>query len=525
MTGDFTVAPGRQDATIERYIVTAMIVSSDALRSIGALYREGYLLNAVTSTVAGWCVAYWDEYGVAPGRDIQTIYEAARRSGLEPELASLIGRFLVSLSEEHERAAAFNVGYAVDQAVVYFRERTLRLLHEGLGRFLDSGQLLQAEGAVAGYRELATPSGGGCEPLRDKDLVREAFAEDDDGLLVLPGALGQMVGKLERQWLLGVGAPYKRGKTFTMQYIAQQALLSSLNVAWFNLEMGNGQMVKRLMQGFAAMPLRAALNDVVLVPVWDCRHNQVGDCPNPQLRCNRAAVVRGAGTDGEQRASFADGVMLGYRPCAVCMGSNGGGFLADTWLEERRVSQLSWFTAWRKAQQVVAAVMGARLKLQTWPKFAAGMADIRQTLYIWETIEGFRPDVVIVDYPAILKPEGYERERHIVDRQWKELGGLAQEKHCLVVAASQSGGKDTLDRVSLRQKDVGEDSRILGHVDVMLAKNQTDREKLWHRARMAETAARSDDFNIVKEVIVLQQLGLGQPVLDSRFRGAGEKIL
>jgi len=95
----------------------------------------------------------------------------------------------------------------------------------------------------------------------------------------------------------------------------------------------------------------------------------------------------------------------------------------------------------------------------------------------------------------------------------------------LVVAASQSGGKDTLDRVSLRQKDVGEDSRILGHVDVMLAKNQTDREKLWHRARMAETAARSDDFNVVREVIVLQQLGLGQPVLDSRFRGAGEKIL
>lgn len=493
---------------IERYIVTAMIVSDECLKKLIPIQPHLYLTTDFSVTVSKWCVSYYEKYQRAPGADIQTIYEAARRNGLRTDQSVLIGQFLSSLAQEYETAEQFNSQHAIDQSVNYFKERSLWQIYDQLGKSLQAGDLLKAQAAVSGYKELAISHTLGCEPLIDIKVIQSAFSERNE-LFKLPGALGSLLGAFEREWLMAVIAPYKVGKTFTMLEIAKQALASHLNVAWFNLEMGEGKMVQRLVQSLSSLPHRTPKPSACFMPVWDCVLNQIDTCSRPERTGHGS--LRKEGEIGLYASN------PHWVPCQACHGFHDSDYQTDSWIIAKEFDLLTWRRAWAKAQAVAAHLMGTRFKLQSWPKFSAKISDIPEVLHIWEDLDGFIADVIVVDQPSAAKPGGSEEGRHIPDRQWKELGGLSQQKHAFVIAASQSGGKDTLELKSLRERDVGEDSRILGHVDLTMVKNQTGLEKKLHRARIASTVSRSEDFNITDEVMILQQLALGQACLDSRF--------
>lgn len=491
----------QSSAHLERAILTGMIVSDRALRVIGLAYKPKYLIAPFGQEVAKWCLRHQDRYNRAPKADIQTLFEAHGR-GLDDDTARLVSQLLSSLSNEFEALDAFNEQLCIDTALEYFRERSLAILQEDLAWHLEGRNLAAAQAAVADFSAPGNHVSMGFEPFDDMEGMREAF-ENRDGLLTLPGDLGRMVGPLERDWMFMVVGKYKGSKSFTCQWIAQQARYARLNVAWFDLELGEARLRRRLAQGICAMPLKPPREGSGhLVPVWDCQENQTGECSRP-MRANSVALIQDKGRPDFAKAPH------GYRPCVACKEGT-----LDTWFAEKRLGLLDWRTAWRKAQAVAGSVAGARLKVQSWPKFSAGIDDVRASLQTWRYMEGFVPDVIVVDQPDIMKMPGKGDVRHRIDELWKQLGAIPQELHCLLVVPSQAGGKDAQERRKLRVSDVAEDSRKLGHVDASLIIDQSDEDKAAQRAVLSTGVGRDDE--VARPVMVLQALGLGQAVLDSR---------
>jgi hypothetical protein len=498
---------------IERAILTGMIVSDSVLRRLSLVYKPGYMTTPFTRTVASWCLGYFQKYDKAPQSHIQDLYEIQRRSGLDPDQAQLIGRFLSSISQEHERETQFNAEYVINQAEAYFQERSVILLRDTIDQHIETGNWLEAHAAVAGFHQVESTLSMGFEPMVDAALIRRAF-EPADPLFVVPGALGQLIGPLERDFLLGVAAPYKRGKTWALGYFALQGLYNRCNVAFFTLEMPELRMTQRFFSSLTGMPLRPPPQGVLFYPVWDCYDNQIGACTRPQ-RPTRA-IVR----PDREKIPYRD-APKDYRPCSDCRGRKELTRLlwkAETWIEPREVKELTWRIAIEKGQAISEGLMGSRFKMESWPPYSAGISQIKATLQIWEYTDNFVPDIIIVDYADILKPEEKsDAERHKLDRIWKGLKALAHERHCLVITATQTN-KTTMDKPNMKQGDVSEDARKLGHVDAMIGINQTDVEKANGVSRIVVTAQRYEGFSMLSQAIILQQLAAGQWCLDSAFK-------
>jgi hypothetical protein len=498
------------NAHVERAILTGMIMSDRALRVIGLSYKPQYLTAAFSREVAKWCLEHLARYGSSPKADIQTLFEAYRRNGLDQETARLVAQLLSSLSQEFERSGQFNEQLCIDTAASYFRERGLTLLKEDLEYHLEGGNVNAAHASVAKFVSAPELSVSlGIEPLADMDGTREAF-EDRNALLELPGDLGRLLGPLEREWTVMVVGKYKGAKSYTCQHIAQQALYSGLNVGWFDFELGERRLRRRFAHGICAAPLKAPRHGRILKPVWDCVLNQTGECSDPR-RMGQVPLIVGDGKPDWDRAP------RGYRPCTGCTEGR-----LDTWFEECKWEVLDWRTAWRKSEAVAGSVMGARLKVCSWPKFSAGVDDVEATLQVWQHLEGFMPDVIVVDQPDIMRMEGKGDTRQKIDELWKRLGAIPQKLHCLLVAPSQAGGKDAQERKRLRDSDVAEDSRKLGHVDMSIKIDQTEEERDAQRAIYSIGVGR-DDEAVGDRVMVLQCLALGQAVLDSRFIGSSDR--
>lgn len=496
---------------IERSILTGMIVSDAVLRHLSLVLKPTYLVSPFTRTIANWCLEYLTTYDKAPQGHIQDIYEIHRRNGLDPDQSRLIGRFLASVSEEFEGQDSFNAEYIIDQAEAYIRERSIKLLKEELEEHIESGTYLEAQVAIAGYNQVEKLTACGYEPLVDKELIRRAFESQEDNILFrLSGAFGRIVGPLERDFLFGIAAPYKRGKTWALGYFALQALYQRLNVAIFSLEMPIVKMTQRFLCSITGMPITAPPNGVLLYPTWDCLLNQTGNCQN-RARTNRETIRV---DESSAKLPYQD-APTGYRPCVACKGSPQ--FVPSNWFVPQQVTALTWKTAWEKGQAIYETIMGSRLKMISWPPYSAGIQQIKNALRIWEYTDGFIPDVILVDYADILAPEQGVREyRHQLDRIWKGLKALAYTSHTLVITATQTN-KSTIDKTNMKQGDLAEDARKLGHVDAMMGINQTEREKLEHTSRVVMTGQRYEEFSMLSQVILLQQFATGQFCLDSDF--------
>jgi hypothetical protein len=158
---------------------------------------------------------------------------------------------------------------------------------------------------------------------------------------------------------------------------------------------------------------------------------------------------------------------------------------------------------------------GRNFRMITYPPYSANLQDVMSDLSKLEDAEGFVPDVIVVDYADILKPEDMGdmgRDRH--DRTWKGLKNLAATKKCVVITATQATRK-TLDSWSVKGSDTSEDIRKQAHVELSIGINQTPPEKKRGIIRWNILFARDMDFDPRRMVVGLQNLAQGQPMLDA----------
>lgn len=118
-----------------------------------------------------------------------------------------------------------------------------------------------------------------------------------------------------------------------------------------------------------------------------------------------------------------------------------------------------------------------KLKIKAWPTRTATISMIKSYLTKLRIAEGFIPDLIILDYPDIMRPERtYGEKRHELELLYEDCRALGQEFNCAVWGASQTN-RGALAKKVVTIADLAESFGKSAVADFMIAISQTKEEK------------------------------------------------
>ena len=515
---------------IERRIITGLIISTEYLKRVQSFWNISFLESAEIRTVANWCMSFFKNYGVAPDTNIQAIFmEEMKKNKIKKADAQYIEQLLESLSEEYSRDKQFNSSYLYDQTVKYFKSQEMIEHNRNVQALTESGEIEKAEQMVRDYKPTILDDVDIGIDLSHKsivDKIERAFNETSQPVITYPGALGNMWNEhLTRGSFVTLLAPEKRGKSFMLLEMAMKAIRSKANVAFFEAgDMTESQILKRICIYVARRSDKEKYCGDRYRSVGDCVFNQIDNCNRKDRNCDHG-IFENTSLESyyRDRAQYMNMETLqeryvkcpDYEPCKsyTCKKRQG-----SVWI--KKVDKIQPLDS-RRAKIEIRKFFKKykrRFKLTCYPAGFLTVTEIRKCLDNWEKNDNFVPDVIVIDYADLLSADDGKSTdfRHKQDQVWKSLRALSQEKHVLLLSATQA------DSLSYKTKrltlsNFSEDKRKLAHVTAQYGLNQDPQgqEKKLGILRVNEIVVREGEFSNDNEVYVLQDLGIGRPFLES----------
>lgn len=199
-----------------RRALVSAIMSTKFLSNLAQAWTPNGLFSTQwENLVANWCVEYYKDYGKAPKKHIQGIFQNWEEKNEESAIADIVQKFLFGLSEEYEETnGKINSKYEIEQAKPYFLENETKQLIEKLQGAIDTKKHENIETTIKEWR--APTLGVDSEDIHlfnDPKTWECMFKEKEDILIKYPGALGEFYGyELARGNFITFLAPEKRGK-------------------------------------------------------------------------------------------------------------------------------------------------------------------------------------------------------------------------------------------------------------------------------------------------------------------------
>ena len=514
---------------LERKIIIGLITSTEFIQEIRAVWSHRYLSTSLAKRLAGWCLEYYDKYNKAPGKDIEGIYYQKLKEGLPEVLAEEIEQdILPGLSDEYVNQP-INIEYLLDQTKTFIQEKRLLLHAKEIEGLVDTGELAEAESKALNFLANTTPNRNELDLGKDENIeekIEKAFDDTQHPVV----SYGQAIGKfwndqLVRGGFVSLMGIEKRGKTFWLMDIAIRGARGKANVVFFQAgDMTEAQQLKRLCAHLAKKSRLKKHAGEMYEPVRDCVLNQRDACDKEGIRaCNFGVFETRTEAEIRNNVTMKDIIKAfeanpDYKPCYNCSeySTNVSRKLGATWVKKINVPFLSVKDAKEEIKKFFTKYK-SRFKLATYTKGSLSIKEIKSVLSIWEKEDGFVPDLIIIDYADILAPDDRKMEfRQQQNQIWMDMGGLAQERHCLVVTATQVDAK-SYDKDRLSMGNFSEDKRKYGHVTAMYGLNQDSkgREKKMGMMVLNEIVVREGDFSTSSEVRVLQNLNKSNPCIAS----------
>lgn len=505
------------DEFIERRIVTGLIVSSDYLHEIAPIWNARLIESTTARTISGWCLEYYYQYNKAPGKDIEGIY-SEKMVLLAKNQAEDIEQILTSLSDDFDRDDVFNYQYLLDQTHRYFKEQTLKNHAQQIQNALDTGEIDEAEKLALTFLPPETIDINIVDPFESATAVRKAFEDVNHPLIRFPKALGLFWNhELARDCFVSLMGPEKRGKSFWLMELAMRAVQSNCNTIFFQAgDMSENQQRRRLYTYLAGRSYKPHLCTGRYVPTADCWHNQTDTCNETEREGDCGVFDASMPQYTVTREMILDAIKQypEYAPCRNCSKYKGA-----VWLKYQKATvPLTWKEAFKEAQKWQSK-NSKRLKLATYPNETLTMTEIKNKLEVLERKEGFVPDVIIIDYTDIMAPDpdcGRMEKREQINKLWQRLRRLSQEKHCLVITATQAAAT-SYKKINITMDDFSDSKTKHAHVTATFSLNQTPEEKELGIMRIGKLVVRDDEFDVAKQIHVLQQLHKSRPFTGSYF--------
>jgi replicative DNA helicase len=124
-----------------------------------------------------------------------------------------------------------------------------------------------------------------------------------------------------------------------------------------------------------------------------------------------------------------------------------------------------------------------RLYVKKYPTKYASVSTIKMYLNRIMVAYGFKPDIIIIDYGALLKPmQTYADKRNTLEGNYEDMRALADEYNVALWTAAQ-GNRASLSKKIVTMEDLAEAFAIANIADVMVALCQTIRERSMGKLR------------------------------------------
>lgn len=456
-----------KDSSEERTILIGMIVDKTVLGRVTMKWERDMFSSKWANLISGWCRKYYDKYKKAPGTHIKSLFSNWSKDNRNEKLVDLVGGFLDGLSKQYVRLEKeSNSDYIVDLAGKYFNRIKLERLIEQTEANLTNNDTDKAVADIANFRQIELGVGKGIFPFEDKEAIKKCFEEEHKCLIKYPHGLGKFFeDRLERDGFIAFMSPDKRGKSFWMLDIAYRAMIQGRRVAYFECgDNSESQIMRRFMTRAARHPRKA------------------GDVKYPVT----------LELDEEDEAQ------VGH--------------------ETRKFTEpLGWKKSYKACKNLIEnKKCFSKLRLSCHFNSTLNVDGIRGVLDIWDKDEWI-PDVIVIDYADIMNLDHHGLEgRDRIDYAWKQLRRLSQERHCLVVTATQSDAA-AYDVNTLSKKHFSEDKRKIAHVTGMIGINQTNKEKEQGLMRLNWIVLREDYFSESKCCYVATCLPLANIAVRSLF--------
>lgn len=488
---------------LEKQIAAGLILAKEFCQQLDPIYQMRYFENEHLRIISSWAMEFYREHKEAIQSNIEYVLET---SELEESDEKMIRSILEDMDKRYHGRDTVNVAYLADEATLYFEKRELMLNAREVLQLCERDEVRKARMVNSQSREVRR-SMSNWNSLSDDEMIDLVFREEHE-FFKFPGALGQFTGNLKRGWLVALEGQFKRGKTWLLQEFAVNAMLSKMNVAFFSLEMTKQQMFERIyMRLFPGLPKAGWITK----PVFDCYDNQNGMCRMKQ-RKNKYSLL----TVHNKKPKFDP--RSAYRVCTFCRNRKNfaDNYRMAVWRQKITLPEFDPILI-KKKMKTVRTNYGDRIKISIFPRFSANLSDIQRELDMLVDDHDFIPDVIVIDYADILRPEsdkdtGVQKE----DITWMSIARLAGERQALVVTATQVNkqGQSAEDlTIQHTAKWIGK----FGHIDAMYSINQTEIEKDEGVLRIATLAHRHQDFRPGQQCTILQNLEIGQAHFDSEW--------
>jgi hypothetical protein len=493
---------------IIRQLMSATVIDTKFLKGLQTLWRD-----ELAPTAWQWlyrkCNAYLNQYGSAPGRNIETIWAA---EPCEEETRADLEKLLSELSEEYEsQTEPKNTDLLLAEAQRYFATEQYADLAARLEAAADTGDVTKADKLLAELKPVRLPLITAVNPFMDPEGMKAALASPWESLVELGGAFQEQVGsQIISDSFVGLLGEKKAGKTFLLQALMFGGLRKGTNVLYVQAgDLSEGQQKLRFAIELTGRNNRSKYNRAMLSPVPDCELNQKDTCDRTE-RISVTGCIAAPGKPYPLFKSFAE-IEVDYRPCTNCFACR-----PSSWWERiDAVPDLTESDIDLACARLYGAV-GDRLRFLWFPQGGATVAKIDTAMRIMYETTGWKARLVLGDYPDIfgMEPGAPSEKRLYEEARWSAGRKMAQDWQCGVVWPTQSNRERHKGRL-LVKRNISEADMKLAHVTAFFALNKDDHDRKRGWLRISPLVMRDEDYNGMDQVTLLQCLQRGLPNLAS----------
>lgn len=404
---------------------------------------------------------YIDRYKTAPKDHIADLMSDKLDKKANKLESNLYTDILMGIADQH---TTINSKYVMGQLENFIKRQSLRSIAIDLSKALQKdtdSSLEEAEKLITSSRASVTSVFDPGLRLSNKDRVLDFL---DQQVNCFPTGIPEFdkrgFGPTRKELWLYIAAA-KRGKTWMLIQLAKMAMIHRLRVCHISLEMSEERSAQRYMQALFAMSKR---KEKKIVTKFD--RDQLG-----------------------RMVGFEDKEMV---PKLT---------MDDPNIRAKLTKRIEKFGP-RMLDNIIVK------------QFPTGTLTVRQLeAYIdgLESNERFIPDLLIIDYPDLMKIDK-TNYRLGIDEIYKELRGMGVTRNMAVAVVSQSH------RAAAKSKHVGSDNVAeayskVAHADCIITYNQTVAEQKMGLARLFVAGGRNDEDQIT--LVVSQNYSMGIFVVDS----------
>lgn len=439
---------------LQENVLTLLCFDTDSAKLIRNVVKPELFATDTYRQIAVKAIFFLDTYADAIGDHLPDEFQA-ELAGRDKKV------WEKTLSNLFAASKRMNSTYIIDQLKAFVHEQTLK---QGMLLAMDhmeAGNIADAEVALTASMAARIDTFDTGIVFSDPKQALSFFDHVED-------TIPMGIADLDRRGVCPAPgtqfvfiAPAKKGKSWFLIHVGKGALMTRKRVLHVTLEMPEPQVAQRYVQALYSYTKREAIVEV------------------PKFKLD--AQGRFVGVDFEEvtRPTFSD-------PAS----------------KKRIAKELK--DHFRS---------DAPLIIKSFPTGSLTIAEYNAYLDTLERLNKFVPDVVLLDYPALMQLDT-KNLRVDLGRIFKDLRGVAQKRNHALVVVTQ-GNRDSADARTTTDTNVAEDYSIIGTADNVVTYSQTLVERKKGIARLFVSNARGDEDKFT--ILITQAYAMGQFCLDSKL--------